>query len=645
MLDVQGLLLRFGRRTIFNDVSFRLGAGQRVALAGRNGQGKSTLFRVIMGEAAGEQGEVNLGKGRTVGYLAQDVAPPEEETTVVAEVLSGIPELGQLEKKVERLLVELGENPEDEKVLNAYGRAQARFEELGGYSAEAKARTILHGLGFSQERMNGPLNQLSGGWLMRVQLARLLLMQPDLLLLDEPTNHLDIETREWLLEFLQGFPGTILLTSHDRFFLDALVSKVFELESGRLEVYVGNYSKYEIEREERLRRLRMAHAQQQRYFKQQERFIERNRANATTASNVQSRIKQLDKIERIELPPEPPKMKLRFPEPERSGHVALKLQGLAKRYGDLTVFSGLDLEVENGEKLVVTGVNGAGKSTLLRLIADVDQPSEGTVKRGHNVTVQYFSQYEDDIADSTQTLLQVMQASMPLKSTINPRTVLGCFLFSGDDVDKQIGMLSGGERARLKIARMLLRPANLLVLDEPTNHLDLHSQDLLFRAVSDFKGTCVFVSHDREFIRRLATSVLSIEDGRVRHFPCDYEQYRWRLAQEAKERADYEKSRAAPSKPSQPSKPAKSSKAGKPKPNRKTRERRRWERKAEELQQKIEAAEARVGELEALMGEAGFFDDQERSVPLIYEHKELQQAIEADYESLEFALQSLESES
>jgi ATP-binding cassette subfamily F protein 3 len=536
MLSVEELTVRFGERPLLDGVSFRIAEGQRVALAGRNGQGKSTIFRAIMGEVAPERGRIDIAKGRTAGYLPQDVQPPSGDHTAVAEVLEALREVKDLEAEVERLAHALAEAPHDARVLDRYGAAQARFEALGGYDADARARTILDGLGFTQARMDTPLRELSGGWLMRVQLARLLLEKPDLLILDEPTNHLDIEAREWLLEFLKGFEGGVLLTSHDRYFLDALVDRVLELERGKLDVFYGNYSYYEREKVERLTRLKSAYERQQKELKAHQEFIDKNRVNAATARMAQSRIKLVEKIEKIELPPEPPAgVRLRFPEPEKSGHSVFRLSSVAKSYGDHEVFSGVDLELVAGTRLAVTGVNGAGKSTLLKLLAGLERPTEGALALGHNVKLQYFSQYTDDVADTSQTLLDVMQAASPPKPPVSLRTVLGCFLFTGNDVFKPVSVLSGGERARLKIARMIQKPGNVLVLDEPTNHLDLNSQDILRNALQGFGGTVIFVSHDRQFVREVATAVLHLEAGRATFYPCDYEQFRWRRDKAAKE--------------------------------------------------------------------------------------------------------------
>ncbi len=643
MLSVDSLFVRFGEKPLFDGIALRVNDGQRVALAGRNGQGKSTLMKIVAGQQAPERGTVAMAKGRTVGYLPQDVRPPEDDRTVLEEALSGKSEVVRLEQEVRRITHELGERPDDQALLARYGKAQAAYEALGGYAAEARAKEVLAGLGFSQARIEAPARQLSGGWLMRVQLARLLLMAPDLLLLDEPTNHLDIETREWLLEFLKAFPGALVLTSHDRYFLDALVTKVFELESGRLEVYAGNYSAYEVEKRERLERLKASYAKQQAYLRQQEEFIEKNRARAATASNVQSRIKQLDKIEKIELPPEAPQdIRLRFPEPPASGAVVVRCTRLGKAYGDVQVFRGLDLELEAGAKLAVVGVNGAGKSTFLRLVAGKDAPSEGELKLGHNVTIQYFSQYEDDLPDPSWNLVQALEAVAPKDATIGRlRTVLGCFLFSGEDAEKRLGVLSGGERARIKLARMLLRPSNLLVLDEPTNHLDLHSKDLLLAAMKDFTGTSVFVSHDRAFLAALATHVLEFRDGRATLFPCGYEQYRWRVAQDEKAAAQAAQAAAARTARQAPAA------AARPTSNEAARDRarevRRLEKQVQTLEQQLERKEARVQELEALMSQPGFFDSPERSTPVVTEHKALTAEVAQGYDALEAVMLELEA--
>jgi ATP-binding cassette, subfamily F, member 3 len=536
MLFVDELVLRVGDRLLMNKISFRLSAGQRVALSGRNGQGKSTLFRAIMGEVGFDRGKIELDGGRRAGYLAQEVTPPEDDRTAVAEVLEALGEVKALEAEVDRLIEAMTERPDDEGVLAAYGRAQARFEELGGYDADARARTIMHGLGFTQDRMDQQLRQLSGGWLMRVQLARLLLECPDLLILDEPTNHLDIEAREWLLEFLASFEGAVLLTSHDRYFLDSLVTRVLELELGHLEVYHGNFSYFEQEKVLRRDRMQASYDRQQKEIRAHEEFIAKNRAHPATARMAQSRIKQLEKIEPIVLPPKPPAdLRLRFPDAPNSGHVVFRLEGVAKRYDALTVFDDVNLEIQQGTRLAVVGVNGAGKSTLLKLLAGREDASEGTLTLGHNVQLRYFSQYADETEEEgAETLLEYLRAASPPTPPVPLRSLLGGFLFTGDDAFKPVRVLSGGERARLKIARMLLQPGNVLVMDEPTNHLDLHSQGVLLRALQAFGGTVIFVSHDRQFVRELATDVLSVEGGRVSHYPCDYEQFRWKQAEALK---------------------------------------------------------------------------------------------------------------
>jgi ATP-binding cassette subfamily F protein 3 len=536
VLFVDKITIRVGGNSLMSGIGFRLTEGQRVALAGRNGQGKSTLFRAIMGEIGVDGGKIELDRGRRAGYLRQEVDPPQDDRTAISEVLEALSEVKALEAEVERLIEAMCEKPDDERVLAAYGRAQTRFEALGGYDADSRARTIMHGLGFTQERMDAPLRQLSGGWLMRVQLARLLLECPDLLILDEPTNHLDIEAREWLLEFLRGFEGAVLLTSHDRYFLDSLVTRVLELELGRLEVYHGNYSYFEGEKVIRRQRLKASFERQQKELRAHQEFIEKNRAHPATARMAQSRIKQVAKIELIVLPPEPPAgVRLRFPETGKSGQVVFRLEGVAKRYGDLSVFKDVHLELQQGTRLAVVGINGAGKTTLLKLLAGQETPSEGELTLGHGVRLQYFSQYSDDLEENDpRTLLQWVQAASPPNPPVSLRALLGSFLFTGDDAFKLVRVLSGGERARLKIARMLLQPGNVLILDEPTNHLDIHSQGVLLRALQGFGGTVIFVSHDRQFVKELATAVVNVEDGRVTYHPCDYEQFRWRQAQAAK---------------------------------------------------------------------------------------------------------------
>ena len=644
MISVEGLLLRYSDKPLFDDISLRVNGGQRVALAGRNGQGKSTLMKVIAGHIHPERGSVDLAKGRKIGYLPQDIKPPENDRTVLEEALSGLGDVVRLEEELRHLTEEIAARPEDMEVLERYGAAQAAFEAQDGYAAEARTKEVLAGLGFEPRQVDGPVRNLSGGWMMRTQLARLLLMKPDVLLLDEPTNHLDIESKEWLLDFLQRYEGALMLTSHDRHFLDQLVDKVFEIESGRLDVYTGNYSNYEVQKKERHEQLRSSFEKQQSYFDAQQEFIAKNRYNAKTAARAQSRIKQLDRIERIELPPEAPSVRLRFPEPPSSGQVMCRMHDLGKAYGDHRVFSGLDLELEAGQRLAVVGKNGAGKTTLLKLLSGKDQATEGKFTLGHNVSIQYFSQYEDDLPPASWNLLEALAVVSPNSTTQGHlRTVLGCFLFSGDDAEKKIGVLSGGERARMKLARMLMKPSNLLVLDEPTNHLDLHSKDLLLHALQHFGGTSVFVSHDRGFLGALATQVLEIKDGRAVLYPVGYEQYRWRIAQDAKLAAEQRAAAAKGGKAPPPPKPVSEATQKRQDDRDKEKDKRKLQKKIEELEARLAKEEARKVELEAKMADPSFFADKDKSTPAVREHKALEVKIAAGWKELEEAMAALDA--
>jgi ATP-binding cassette subfamily F protein 3 len=512
MIAAEGVSKAYGGQAVLRGLDWRLGRGQRIGLVGPNGAGKSTLCRLIAGLEEPDAGVIRREGGVSVGYLPQEAAVSAPHS-VLTEALSGFDEVWRLEADLERLGQALGRPDAAPALLARYGEAQHRFEALGGYRLETEARSVLGGLGFPPEDLHRPLAELSGGWRMRAALAGLLLRQPDLLLLDEPTNHLDLPSLAWLEGFLAGWAGSVVVVSHDRYFLNRLVTAVAELDQGRIEVYAGDYDAYLLEREAR-RALLAARAQNQaRRVAEIERFIERFRYKATKARQVQSRIKMLDRMERLEVAPGARRIRLAFPAPPRTGRVVARLAGVHKAYGDTVVYAGVDVVVERGERVALVGANGAGKSTLLRMLAGVLPFDRGERALGAHVEVHYYAQHQLDALDPARTVLEELTAAAPDLPESRRRGILGAFLFGGDAVDKRVAVLSGGEKARLALARMLVRPAALLCLDEPTNHLDLASRDVLEAALADFAGTMVFISHDRYFINRIATRVVEVNRG------------------------------------------------------------------------------------------------------------------------------------
>jgi ATPase subunit of ABC transporter with duplicated ATPase domains len=531
---------QYGRQILFVDASFQLNPGEKVGLVGPNGSGKTTLFRMIVGEEAPDDGEVSVPKRLTIGYFAQDVEEMAGRS-VLDETIAGSGRVGALHHELEQLnhaMADPDRAGEIEKILERFGEVQAEYEHLGGYALEAQAREVLHGLGFDDERVDGDVGHLSGGWKMRVAMARVLLMKPDILLMDEPTNHLDIESIIWLEAFLMSLPGALLMTSHDREFMNRIVSKIAEIDGGEITVYSGNYDFYERERAVREANREAAYARQQAMLAKEQRFIERFAAHAAKAAQVQSRVKALEKIEKIELPKKRRVVTFDFRQPARSGEQVATLEGVTKRYGTRTVHDHVDLTIRRGERWCVMGKNGAGKSTLLKMVAGVVTPDAGAVKLGASLVMGYFAQQSLEILDPELTIEEQLQKDFPHESLGVLRTLAGAFQFSGDDVDKKIRMLSGGEKTRLVMARMLLHPPNFLVLDEPTNHLDLATKEMLLAALGEFDGTMLFVSHDRAFLRGLSNRVLELggesgTEAQPHAYPGTYEEYVARTGHEA----------------------------------------------------------------------------------------------------------------
>jgi ATPase subunit of ABC transporter with duplicated ATPase domains len=540
MIAFSDVSKQYGRQILFVDASFQLNPGEKVGLVGPNGSGKTTLFRMITGEEQPDDGEVSVPKKLTIGYFRQDVSEMSGRS-VLDEAIAGSGRLGALHHELEDLEHALSD-PEQahdmERVLSRFGEVQEEYEHLGGYALESRTREILHGLGFEDDRIEGDVGALSGGWKMRVAMARVLLGEPDVLLMDEPTNHLDIESIIWLESFLKSRSGALLMTSHDRDFMNRIVTKIAEIDGGEITTYSGNYDFYERERAIREANREAAYARQQAMLAKEQRFIERFAAHAAKAAQVQSRVKALEKIEKIELPKKRKLVKFDFRVPPRSGDLVATLEDVTKAYGRRTIHDHVNLVIRRGERWSVMGKNGAGKSTLLKMIAGALEPDAGEVKLGASLKMGYFAQQALDLLDADLTVEEQLRKDFPHESIGVLRNLAGAFQFSGDEIDKKIRSLSGGEKTRLVIARMLLDPPNFLVLDEPTNHLDLATKEMLLESLAGFDGTMVFVSHDREFLRGLSNRVLELggESGVDPHphaYPGSYLDYVARTGHEA----------------------------------------------------------------------------------------------------------------
>jgi ATP-binding cassette, subfamily F, member 3 len=537
MLHLNGITLYFGERPLFDDISAIINPGERIGLVGPNGAGKSTLLKIIAGEFQQDAGSVNMSNDATVGYLPQDGVEPGPDSTVFSETEQVFDEILSLRKKQRTLnetleLLEPGSVTYNE-TLEEFGNVQHQLENKGAYSIRADIERVLTGLGFQESDFSRPTTEFSGGWLMRIALAKLLLKNPTYLLLDEPTNHLDIESLQWIETFLKQYEGAIILVSHDRAFLNSVTTRTLALNRGNMQDYAGNYTFYEKKYAVEQELLKKQFENQQKQIKETERFIGRFRYKATKAKQVQSRIKQLEKLDQIEIDDAQEEISFRFPPPQRSGQIVLKLMDIVKKYGDYTVFNGIDYEVERGDKIAVVGPNGAGKSTLIRILAGIEPVTDGICKTGHNVTTGYFAQHQADELSPENSALDELKRAGSNESETRLRTILGCFLFVGDDVFKKVKVLSGGEKSRLALAKMLLNPGNFLIFDEPTNHLDMQSKYILQQALQQFAGTLMIVSHDRDFLDPIVTKTLEVQHGKIKTWLGNVSYYLDRKANEA----------------------------------------------------------------------------------------------------------------
>jgi ATP-binding cassette subfamily F protein 3 len=649
MIQLSDLTKTFGDRVLFDHVTWQITDRERVGLCGPNGAGKTTLLKMMAGLDEPDDGAILKPAALTVGYLPQDGLNHsgrtvfEEASSAFADLLATKAEMHALE---DRLGDEGIAEAEHEAMLHRYSDLQDRFRVHDGYSIELKTSTVLQGLGFKSADFERPTETFSGGWQMRIALAKLLLGQPNLLLLDEPTNHLDLEARNWLEEYLNAYPHAVILVSHDRFFLDSVVTRIADLTLRTLTDYHTNYSGYLAEHHERIEALRKAKREQDEDVARVKMFIDRFRYQATKASQVQSRIKQLEKVVPIEVPPERKKINFNFPPCAKSGRIALELTHVRKSYGDLTIFKDLTLHIERGDRIALVGPNGVGKSTLMRILSGEETPDAGQRTLGHNVVMQYFAQDEATRMDPAPTVYETLSSGSPLQMVPMIRNILGGFLFSGDDVYKHVRVLSGGERTRLAVARMLLRPSNTLLLDEPTNHLDLDSKEVLLDALVDYGGTLIFVSHDRYFVERLATKIIEIGGGTAVVFPGTYKEFLYHKEHAgdagANSRQDggktgrqddkagrQERPKAAtrPQEPATPAAPPRQSHEDKKRVDAEARKR---QRAAQARQARIDSLEARIAETEAAIREteeqmsaSGFYDDRAAAQPVIDRHQAL----------------------
>jgi ATP-binding cassette, subfamily F, member 3 len=657
VIQLSSLSKSFGDRVLLDAVTWQIDDRERVGLSGPNGAGKTTLLKMLAGLDEPDAGLIVKPAGLTIGYLPQDGLAysgrtlREEASLAFKPLLDMKAEIAALE---ERLGDDSASHAEHEQMLSRYSELQEGFRRGDGYTIELKVTTVLRGLGFSEADMEKRTETFSGGWQMRIALARLLLGRPGLLLLDEPTNHLDLEARNWLEEYLTEYPHAVILVSHDRFFLDAVVTRITEIGMRTLTDYVGNYSAYLKERDARMERLRQMKRDQDEEIERMQAFINRFRYQATKAAQVQSRIKMLDKIVRIEIPPERKRVRFHFPQTQKSGRMVLELKHVRKAYGATRVFDDVNLHIERGDRIALIGPNGAGKSTLMRMLSGVEAPDSGTRTEGHQVAMQYFAQDEAAKLDPTVTVYQTLAGTAPIQMMPHVRTILGGFLFSGDDIEKPVRVLSGGERTRLAVARMLLIPANTLLLDEPTNHLDLDSKDVLLEALEDFGGTLIFVSHDRYFVDKLATKVIDIGGGAATVYPGTYEEFVWSRRQRSVTDArgpipgprspisDGSKAKA-PVKGSegrtggsselrhrtsaigQPPKPTayEDKKKADADARRAKKETEARNRRIQDLESRIGRAEAEIRELELTMAAAGFYENRDAAKPILDRHQAL----------------------
>jgi ATP-binding cassette subfamily F protein 3 len=661
MIQLSGAGKRFGHKLLFENADWLITSNDRIGLVGANGTGKSTLMKILAGMDTFDYGALTLAKGTSAGYLPQDGLTLSGRS-VLAECMSVFDDLRAMEVELESLTHSMAEldhtSPEYSAVADRYHRVEHEFRTRDGYSIEAEVGRVLMGLGFTKDDWQRQTDEFSGGWQMRLALAKLLLQKPNLLLLDEPTNHLDLEARNWLEEYLQNYPNAFVLISHDRYFLDVTVNKIAEIWNKRFWFYTGNYDKFLAQKTQRNQQLQAAYRNQRERIEQLEVFINRFRYQATKAKQVQSRIKELERMERIEVPPEEKTIHFTFPQPKPSGRIVAEFEGVAKSYPgknagvEKEVFRNVDFMIERGDRIALVGVNGAGKSTLIKLLAGTEPVTRGEYRLGHNVQADYFAQDQYKELDPETRILDDLGECSPRSTETELRSLLGCFLFSDEDVFKKIGVLSGGERGRYALLRLLLHPANFLLLDEPTNHLDLRAKDVLLNALMEYTGTVVFVSHDRYFIDKLATRVFEIGGGKVEIFPGNYEDYLWRKegGQQVAPTLDDVPGATAPRTPTdqkpavlaEPANGNRSSEAASVEEAKKRLnpiKRKQMEDRVGELEEEIGRVEAAIAHCETAMQNFVSAEESQRQSQELDRHKAAHAALIQEWEDLSEALQ------
>ncbi|HCD51929.1 MAG TPA: ABC transporter ATP-binding protein [Balneolaceae bacterium] len=631
MLQLENISLSLGDRDLLDNLNGIINTGERIGLVGPNGAGKSTLLKIIMGIQEPDSGSVNLSNGETLGYLPQDGVDPDYKLTVIEEVETAFQELFDLEMKVKAVQEQLADTDHEseahEKLLERYGELQTQLESSGLYSLRAQVEKVLMGLGFRESDFNRSTQEFSGGWLMRIALAKLLLKNPTYLLLDEPTNHLDIESLQWMENFLKSYPGAVVVVSHDRMFLDQLTNRTLAIRRGKLSEYAGNYSFYERKWEEERELLINAQKNQEKQLKDTEEFIERFRYKASKAKQVQSRVKQLEKVDRIEVEDELDSVSFSFPTPERSGQIVMKLDQIIKKYGDNTVFEGVDFEIERGDKVAVVGPNGAGKSTLIRILAGSEPIQGGERKEGHKVTTSYFAQHQAEELDLNADPLEIMMQAGSGEKESRLRSILGSFLFTGDDVFKKVKVLSGGEKSRLALAKMLLSPANFLIFDEPTNHLDMSSKNILQQALQQYEGTCMIVSHDRSFLDPIVNKVLEIQPGKLRTYLGNISYFLDKKREEEEQKNRDQDTSTTEQTEDRSLSRKEQRRLEAERRNELNRKIRPIKQKLEKVESEIETNELRKAEIEELMAQTDFYDDNDKVKEVTLEYEEIKKKL------------------
>lgn len=628
MLQIDSISLYFGERPLFNEIYATINPGERIGLVGPNGAGKSTLLKIIAGLQQADGGSVKMSNSATVGYLPQDGVEPNPDLTVFEEVEQAFKDVIALREEYELIQKTLKttdtDSAEHNKALERFGEVQHRMENIGAYSLQADIERVLSGLGFTPGDFDRNTTEFSGGWLMRIALAKLLLKTPTYLLLDEPTNHLDIESLQWIENFLNQYEGAVIIVSHDRAFLNSVTTRTLALNRGDLSDYAGNFSFYEKKFEQELELLKKQYENQQKEIKQTQEFIDRFRYKATKAKQVQSRIKQLEKLELIEIDDRSAEISFRFPPPQRSGQIVLKATNLIKKYDDLTVFDGIDYEVERGDKIAVVGPNGAGKSTLIRILAGLESYQQGEKELGYNITPGYFAQHQAEELIPSNTVLDEMKTGGTADSETRLRTILGCFLFTDDDVFKKVSVLSGGEKSRLALAKMLLNPGNFLIFDEPTNHLDMQSKGILQQALQQFEGTLMIVSHDRDFLDPIVNKTLEIQPGRLKTWLGNVSYYLNKKTREEENTTEEKQSQQTEtsglSRKEQRRIEAK-------KRNILSKKIKPLKQRLQKTEKEIDILEERQAEIELAMADPSFYDDSEKVKEVSLEYESVKNTI------------------